>query len=77
VPQIARSGRQARRRKKLHTSVCGGCFCERVSELSLKYTPTPSVGSQEMPARKSGDQFGRNNQIGTLDELPKGKHWKP
>jgi len=39
-----------------------GRFCERVSELSLKYTLTPSVRSQEMPARKSGDQFGRNDQ---------------
>lgn len=56
----------------MHTSVCSGYFCERVSELSLKYTPTLSVGSQEMPARKSGDQFGRNDQIGTLDNSPKG-----
>ena len=69
VPQAAKSGRQARRRKKLHTSVCSGRFCERVSELSSKYALTPSVRSQEMPARKSGDQFGRNDQFGTLDDL--------
>ena len=61
----------------MHTSVCSGCFCERVSELSSKYTRHSGVESQEMPARKSGDQFGRNNQNGTLDELSKGKHWKP
>ena len=46
-----------------------GRFCERVSELSLKYTLTPSVRSQEKPARKSGDQFGRNDWFGTLDDL--------
>jgi hypothetical protein len=62
---------------KAHTSVCVGYFCERVLELGSKYTPTSDVGSQEMPARKSGDQFGRNDQNGTLDELSKGKHWKP
>ena len=62
---------------KAHTSVSAGCFCERVRELSSKYTPTPSVGSQEMPARKSGDQFGRNDQDDTLGEISKGKHWKP
>ena len=56
----------------MHTSVCSGYFCERVSELSLKYAPTLSVESQEMPARKSGDQFGRNDQIGPLDNSPKG-----
>ena len=73
----AKLDQQARRRMKAHTSVCVGCFCERVSELGSKYTPTSDVGSQEMPARKSGDHFGRNDRVDTLDELHLGNHWKP
>ena len=76
MSQIARSGRQARRRMKAHTSVSAGCFCERVSELGSKYTPTSDVGSQEIPARKSGDHR-KELMLGTLDELSLGNHWKP
>ena len=69
-------GRQARRRMKPLTSVRGGYFCERVSELGSKYTPTSDVGSQEIPARKSGDHR-KELMLGTLDELSLGNHWKP
>ena len=72
----AKLDQQARRRMKAHASVCGGCFCERVSELGAKYTPTSDVGSQEIPARKSGDHR-KELMLGTLDELSLGNHWKP
>ena len=61
---------------KAHTPVCVGYFCERVTELGAKYTPTSDVGSQEIPARKSGDHR-KELMLGTLDELGLGNHWKP